>query len=188
MRRVVPLVTAKFFNGDEGQIVIGLDVVVGKLVTVEDEYVTEFDSDEVLAVRNWYVSEWSLYTLINARRNKEKPAMRPGNFLQLERDFTTPAGTLIPKGSLCRIMFPPKVSGYGLAPSTVRVCVKDEYVTIPCHMLTTTWNPMSPQDAEMSVARKWNGKRPVGEDVVRLYSPLLVLDESYIDMARQASL
>lgn len=188
MRRVVPLVKVKFFNNDDDRLVLGLDIVTGKLITIEGDHCAVIDDEEIVAVRNWYINEWSLYTLINARRSKEKPVMRPNSFLRFDRDFVARTGINIPKGTLCRIIFPPKISGYGLAPSTVRVQVKDEYVTVPCHLLTTTWNPMSPADTEMSVSRKWHGKRPIGEDVVRLYSPLLVLDESYIDTARQTSL
>jgi hypothetical protein len=109
--------------------------------------------------------------------------------MEFAREFT-PHGSSkpIPEGTLCRVVFPPRKVGYGLAPSTVRVCVVDDYLTVPLHFLTTLWTPLRPEDAQMTASRKWHGRREIGHDIMRMWSPLahkcLV---SHVDDARALS-
>lgn len=146
-------------------------------------------SNELLTVQQWYVTAWAMHLQVSSRQRKEKPEVRVGNLMEFAREFT-PHGssTSIPEGTLCRVVFPPRKVGYGLAPSTVRVCVVDDYLTVPLHFLTTLWTPLRPEDAQMTASRKWHGRREVGEDIMRMWSPLthkcLV---SHVDNARALS-
>jgi len=156
--------------------------------SVTDSPVPMLAPDELHVVRDWYVTAWAMHLQVTSRARKEKPEIKVGNLMEFSRDFT-PHGTkvTIPSGTLCRVMFPPRKIGYGLAPSTVRVRVDDDFITVPQHFLTTIWTPLRPDDAEMTASRKWNGRREVGADIMRMWSPLAhKCLKSYVDEARSS--
>ena len=186
MRNIIPLVKVVDLNGVVTDLV--LNVKLAKIEADEEGVVEQFISpDEFHAVGQWYVTAWATHLMVTSRAKKEKPTIKVGNLLEFSRDFT-PHGTtsVIKHGTLCRVMFPPRKVGYGLAPSTVRVRVHDDFITVPLHYLTTIWAPINPDDAQMTASRKWNGKQPVGQDIAEMWSPLVSVYESMVDQMRSA--
>lgn len=143
-------------------------------------------SDELHAIREWYITAWAMHLQITSRARKEKPEIKVGALMEFSCQFTSyDKKTKISEGALCRVIFPPRKVGYGLAPSTVRVRINEKFLTVPLHYLTTIWTPIRPEDAEMTASRKWNGNREVCFDIMHMWSPLAhKCLKSYVDEAR----
>jgi hypothetical protein len=142
--------------------------------------------DELHAIRDWYITAWAMHLQVTSRARKEKPEIKVGNLMEFSCSFTPYGGKItISEGTLCRVVFPPRKVGYGLAPSTVRVRVNEKFLSVPLHCLTTIWSPLRPEDAEMTASRKWNGNREVCLDIMSMWSPLAhKCLKSYVDEAR----
>jgi len=187
MRNLVPLAQVIDVYGVIEDLLLNV-----KCYRIEIDYDSVIDtpvvvsSDELHVVRDWYITAWAMHLQVTSRARKEKPEIRVGNLMEFSSSFTPYGGkTTIPSGTLCRVVFPPRKVGYGLAPSTVRVRVDNKFLSVPLHCLTTLWTPLSPEDAQMTASRKWNGNREVCPDIMRLWSPLAhKCLKSHVDDAR----